>query len=104
MTPDADRCDHVHCSLDTTLSCEQVAGLYGAIGWGVRKCGWHQYEVVCPWAEPVIEAERPVLVHGPLDDALAHLEELLAPLRSAGATFRGECYGPDQELLREFNR
>jgi hypothetical protein len=24
--------------LDTTLSREQVAGLYGALGWQVRKC------------------------------------------------------------------
>jgi hypothetical protein len=90
-------------SLHTTLSREQVAGLYGALGWRVRKCSWTDYEVFGPWAELVIETESPILMHGPVADVLAHAEELVAPLRAAGVSFTAECYGPDGELLRELS-
>jgi hypothetical protein len=90
-------------SLRTALTREQVAGLYGAIGWRVRKCSWVDYEVVSDWAELVIEAESPILMHGPVADLPARAEELVAPLRSAGVSFTAECYGPepDRELLLE---
>jgi hypothetical protein len=89
-------------SLHTTLSREQVAGLYGALGWEVRKCSWTDYEVFGPWCELVIEAESPILMHGPVADVLAHAEELLAPLPAAGVSFSAECYGPNGDWLREF--
>jgi hypothetical protein len=88
-------------SLHTALSREQIAGLYGALGWQVRKCSWTDYEVFSPWCELVIEAESPILMHGPVADVVAHAEELVAPLRAAGVRFTAECYGPwpDKELL-----
>ena len=89
--------------LHTSMSREQVANLYGSLGWHVRKCSWTDYEVVGPWCELVIEAESPILVHGPVADVLCHVEELLAPLRAAGVVFTGECYGPDGELVQEFS-
>jgi hypothetical protein len=55
-------------SLHTTLSRKQVAWLYGALGWRVRKCWWVDYEVISDWAELVIEAESPILMHGPVAD------------------------------------
>ena len=88
-------------SLHTTLSRKRIAGLYGALGWQVRKCSWTDYEVVGPWCELVIEAESPILMDGPVADVLAHADELLAPLRAAGISFTAECYGPDGELLQE---
>jgi hypothetical protein len=90
-------------ALDTTLSREQVAGLYGALGWRVRKCSWVDYEVISDWARLVIEADGPILMHGPVADLPARAEELVAPLRAAGVSFTAECYGPwpKQELLRE---
>jgi hypothetical protein len=88
-------------SLHTSLSREQVAGLYGVLGWRVRKCSWTDYAVFGPWCELVIEAEFPILMHGPVADVLARAEELVAPLRAAGVCFTAECYGPDGELLRE---
>jgi hypothetical protein len=90
-------------SLHTSLSREQVAGLYAALGWRVRKCSWTDYEVFGPWAELVIEAESPILMHGPVADVLANAEELVAPLRAAGISFTAECYGPDGNLLRELS-
>lgn len=87
-------------SLHTALSREQVAGLYGALGWQIRKCSWTDYEVSCPWAELAIEAESPILMHGAVADVLAHADELVAPLRVAGVSFTAECYGPARELLR----
>jgi hypothetical protein len=90
-------------SLHTTLSREQVAGLYGALGWQVRKCSWADYEVISDWAELVIEAESPILMHGPVADLPARAEELVAPLRAAGVSFTAECYEPEPggELLLE---
>jgi hypothetical protein len=90
-------------ALHTTLSREQVAGLYEALGWSARKCSWTDYEVFGPWAELVIEAESPILMHGLVADILGHADELLAPLRRAGILFTAECYGPDRELLQEFS-
>jgi hypothetical protein len=88
-------------ALDTPLSREEIAGLYGARGWRVRKCSWVDYEVISDWAELVIEAESPILMHGPVADLPARAEELVAPLREAGVSFTAECYGPDRELLLE---
>lgn len=90
-------------TLDTSLSREQVAWLYGAIGWRVRRCSWVDYEVISDWAELVIEAEGLILMHGPVADLPARAEELVAPLQAAGVSFAAECYGPDPdgELLLE---
>jgi len=88
-------------SLHTSLSREQVAALYGALGWQVRKCSWVDYEIVSDWAKLVIEAESPILMHGPVADLPARVEELVAPLRASGISFTAECYGPqpDEVLL-----
>jgi len=84
-------------SLNTTFSREQVAALYEAIGWRVRKCSWAEYEVQCDWAELIIESESPILMHGPVADMGARAEELISPLRAAGISFTAECYGPEPE-------
>lgn len=90
-------------SLQTSFSREQVAGLYGALGWKVRKCTWVDYEIISDWAELIIEADAPILMHGPVADLPARAEELVAPLRAAGISFTAECYGPDpdQKLFME---
>jgi len=90
-------------TLDTTLSREQVASLYGALGWQVRNCSWADFEVISDWAELVIEATGPILMHGSVADVLNRAEELVSPLRAAGVAFTAECYGPDPDraLLRE---
>lgn len=90
-------------SLHTSLSRKEVAGLYGALGWRIRKCTWVDYEVISSWAELVIESEGPILMHGPVADLPARAEELVAPLRAAGVSFTAECYGPEPncELLLE---
>ena len=90
-----------HSSLRTALSNEQVADLYGALGWRIRRCGWSEYEVSGPWAQLIIEADAPILMHGFLVDVLVHVDELLSPLGGAGVAFTAECYGPAGELLRE---
>lgn len=90
-------------SLRTAMSKEHVARLYGALGWQVRKCSWVDYEVISDWAELVIEAEDPILMHGSVVDLATRAEELVAPLRAAGIDFTAECYGPppSAELLLE---
>jgi hypothetical protein len=90
-------------ALDTLLTPGQVAGLYEAVGWRVRKCSWVDYEIRSEWAELVIADSSPVLMHGAVADLSARAEELVAPLRTAGVSFTAECYGPepDCELLLE---
>lgn len=84
-------------SLHTALSREQVAGLYGALGWQIRKCSFEDYEVISDWAELVIESERPIIMHGPVAGLQSRAEELVVPLRAAGVSFTAECYGPEPE-------
>ena len=90
-------------SLDTTLTRAKVARLYGAVGWHVRKCSWVDYEITSDWAELVIEAESPILMHGVVADLPSRVIELVSPLRAAGVVFTAECYGPapERELLLE---
>ena len=90
-------------SLNTTLTCEQIAELYGKLGWRIRKYSWTDYEVFGPWAELVIDSASPILMNGMEADVMTHAEELLAPLRRSKITFSAECYGPYGELLREFS-
>jgi hypothetical protein len=93
----------LHCALRTTLSKDAIAALYGMRGWQVRKCAWTDYEVRCGWAELVIDAESPVLMHGLVADVLAHMDEILEPLRTASIPFVAECYDMDMTLLKEFS-
>ena len=90
-------------TLHTSMSKSQVAQLYGALGWQVRNCTWVDYEIECEWAELIIEADSPILMHGNVADLLTRAEELVAPLRAANIAFTAECYsaGPDHELLLE---
>lgn len=91
---------HVFSSLDTKLTREEIAALYGARGWSVRKSSQLDYEVSCDWCELVIEAESPVLMHGVLAD-LTRAEEMVGPLRRGGISFVAEWYSQDHTLLRE---
>jgi hypothetical protein len=95
---------HFYSSLHTKLSRQQVAEIYGKLGWQITKCSWTDFEIICPWAELVIEAESPILMHGPVADVLARADELLAPLRHAKISFSAECYDSDGDLLREYNK
>jgi hypothetical protein len=90
-------------SLHTMRSRREIAGLFGAAGWEVREPDdWDHLEVHCPWAELVIESASPILMHGPVADVEANAERVLAVLTGAGVAFTAECYGPDDELLREW--
>lgn len=68
----------------------------------VRKCGWDEFEISCDWAELVLEADSPILIHGAVADVLENSERLLAPLREAAIGYRAECYDESGELIREF--
>jgi hypothetical protein len=89
-------------ALHTGSSRRRVAELYRPLGWEVRKCGWSEYEMRCPFAELVIEAESPFLMHGEVADVITNAERILAPLREAGVSYSAEIYDEQGELLREF--
>jgi hypothetical protein len=88
-------------ALDTTLSTRRVARLFAPPTWSVRRCGRADYEVTSPFAELVVEAESPILLHGPVADLGANVDRILAPLRDAGVAYTAECYGVGGELLAE---
>src|SRR4051794_17131055 len=87
-------------SLYTTRSRRQLARLFRPPTWQVRMCSWTDYEITSTFAELVIEAESPILLHGWVADFEANAELILAPLRAAGVAFEAECYRADGELLR----
>lgn len=93
--------DNFFSSLDTTLSPEQVAGLYHSLGCRIRKCSWTDWEIIGPWCDLVIEANSPILMSGAVADVMTRADEVIAPLIAARVAFTAECYGPDGELLRE---
>jgi hypothetical protein len=78
------------------------ARLFERLGWRVRKCSWTDYEIRSPFAELVIEAESPILLHGPVAEVEANVGQILAPLREAGVGYTAECYSAGGDLLREF--
>jgi hypothetical protein len=86
-------------SLQTALSRERVAGLFASFGWEARKCSWTDYEVVCDFAELVIESENPILIHGPVADLLANLPRIIEPLARAGVAYSLECYDENRGLI-----
>lgn len=90
-----------YCSLYTSLSREQVAGFYRPLGWEIRKCNWVDYEIVSLWAELVIEADAPIVMHGSVALVLNNAALILAPLRHAGITYTAECY-EDAKLIGTF--
>ncbi len=90
-----------YAALHASLSRRRVAGLYARLGWSVRKCSWTDYEIRSPFAELVIEAEAPILMHGPVSDVEANADRILAPLRDAGVGYCAEFYTADGSLLRE---
>jgi hypothetical protein len=48
----------------------------------------------------VIESEAPLLLHGPVDDVVANLDRILAPLKQAGVAYTAECYDVGGKLVR----
>ena len=89
-------------ALETSLPRERVAELFRSLGFIVRKCSWVDYEIRSDWAELVIEAEGPILMHGPIANIAVNVEKVLARLREAGIEYFGECYDENRELLQEF--
>jgi hypothetical protein len=89
-------------SLLTTRSRRRIAGSFTPPTWVVRECAWTDYEVRSPFAELVIEAESPTLMHGPVGEVEANAGRILAMPRAAGIGYKAEAYDADGELLQEW--
>jgi hypothetical protein len=48
---------NIHSVLDTSLTQQQVAELFRAHGWTVRKSSWTDHVILCSWA---VNADRKV--------------------------------------------
>ena len=85
--------------VSTSRSPADVATLFPANVWRIRKCSWTDYEAISEFAELVIEASDPVLIHGPVADPANNVPRVIAPLESAGLSGSFECYTADGALL-----
>ena len=98
MIPDS---SNFFASLDTARSRRAIAGLF-APTWIVRECSWTDYEVRSPFAELIIEAESPMLLHGPVAEVEVNADRILATLRAAGIGYAAECYDAAGVLLKRW--
>lgn len=89
-------------SLQTRISKQRIAELYRPLAMDVRKCGQDEFEISCNWAELVLEADSPILMHGLVADVADNAEKLLAPLKWAAIAYKAECYDEGGDLIREF--
>jgi hypothetical protein len=88
-------------SLYTSRSRRAIGELF-APTWIVRKCSWTDYEVSSPFADLIIEAESPMLLHGPVAEVEANADRILATLRAAGIGYTAECYDDAGKLLQRW--
>lgn len=77
--------------LHTSLPPRDVAELYRAHGWMVRKCGWNEFELQTSWCCLVVEGSSPVLMHGLVADVMRRVDSLLKPARSVDIEVEAEC-------------
>ncbi len=104
--PDA---PNLYALLWTDLDAGEVAALYEALGFRVRRSAWTEFEIGSEWAELVLvrphsepgEARAPILMNGSVADAARRADALAAPLRAAGIGFSIECYDERRVLVRE---
>ncbi len=89
-------------SLYTARSRRRIAELFTPPTWFVRRCSWTDHEVSSPFAELVIEAESPTLLHGPMAEVEANAGRILATLRAAEIGYTAECYDAGGELLQKW--
>ena len=90
-------------SLHTHMSRQWVSQLFTPLGWRVRNCSFTGYEVRSSWAELVIDAESPILLHGSVADVQENAERILALLQAAGVAYDAESYDASGELMREYH-
>ncbi|MGV3723258.1 MAG: hypothetical protein ACO1SX_20350 [Actinomycetota bacterium] len=91
-------------SLYTTLTREQIVELYRPHGWRIRKCGWREYEIRSEFAELVVEAEQPILMHGPVADVVDNAQRVLEPLKGSNVCYAAEAYDDEMRLLMEWTK
>lgn len=82
-------------TLHTTRPKRRIARLFGPPIWEVRLCTWTDYEITSAFAEFVIEAEAPILLHGRVTDLETNAESIFAPLRAGRIGYEFECYRTD---------
>jgi hypothetical protein len=90
-----------YCTLTGTMSKRQIARVFEREGWSVGKAAWYDFEVDSNFAELIIEADAPILIHGCVADVLSNSESILKIISDAGVGFSAECYDDNHQLLRE---
>ncbi|RBP46176.1 hypothetical protein DES53_102562 [Roseimicrobium gellanilyticum] len=89
-------------SLFTNLEKKEIAEKFAVQGWSARKATWHDYEVLCEWAELIIEGNEPILFHGPIENPDTNIDRILKTLRDAGIGYSGEYYDETGGLVMEY--
>lgn len=86
------------------LTKAEVVALFQRAGWKVRKCSWTDYEVTCEWAELVIEADNPVLVHGLVANPQENVPRIAGLFDASGASYSAEWYNDSGTLVGEVRK
>jgi hypothetical protein len=100
VAPIPDR-TNFYCSVDSELQPASIARLFQTPVWRVRKNSWTDFEAVSDFAELVIEASSPVLIHGAVAEPAVNGPRIVEPLTAAGLYGNFECYGTSDELILE---
>ncbi len=80
---------NLHAAVDAADP-KAIAQLFLRSGWRMRKSGWVEYEITSDDAELIVEAARPVLIHGP--STRAGYDAMLAILRPTQLRYQMELY------------
>ncbi|MCA9600228.1 MAG: hypothetical protein KC776_43290 [Myxococcales bacterium] len=94
--PDA---SNLYGSIETSASREAIAQAFANAGWEVHKCGFEEHRLEAPFAELVLDSERPFLIHGLVAEVTINVRLVADVLRGTGAHFSLECYSESGELL-----
>ncbi len=89
-------------TLHTSWTPQDIATVVGRIATNSRKCGWDEWELEFPFGWLYIESQRPVLMHGRVNNIADNVDMLLAPLRLAAIRYKAEAYDDNQVLLHEY--
>jgi hypothetical protein len=84
----------------THMPKSELAAMFASRGWSMRKCTRVDYELRSDYAELVLEADDPLVLHGPVAEILRNAPRIAEVLRAAATKFCLECYARDRTMLR----
>jgi hypothetical protein len=86
-------------ALRTELARRDIANLFVKAGWSMRNSAWDDYELTSTFAELILEADAPILLHGSVEEIETNALAIASILEDAGIEFVLECHDTSGVLL-----